>query len=152
MNLFRFGLETYINDISGYGAKLYSGRWNNVGKPMLYTSSSPSLAMLEFICNASGIAKTTQTCLLTIKINGNIKIEELMVNDLPENWQNVPAPDSIKIIVDRWLQSNISLILKVPSAVMPVEFNFLINPMHQDFTKINIENIIKMDIDNRIIK
>jgi hypothetical protein len=79
---------------------------------MLYTSSSPSLAMLEFICNASGIAKTTQTCLLTIKINGNVKVEELKVNDLPENWQNVPAPDSIRNIGDRWLQSKISLILK----------------------------------------
>jgi RES domain-containing protein len=69
MQLFRFGLETYINDISGFGAKLYGGRWNNVGNAMLYTACSPSLCMLEFICNASGIAKTVQTSLLTLKID-----------------------------------------------------------------------------------
>ena len=74
MQLFRFGLETYINDISGYGAKLYGGRWNNVGNAMLYTACSPSLAMLDFVCNASGIAKTVQTSLLTLKIDSKVKL------------------------------------------------------------------------------
>lgn len=152
MQLFRFGLETYINDISGYGAKLYGGRWNNVGNSMLYTACSPSLCMLEFICNASGIAKTVQTSLLTLKIDSKVKLEQLTVNEMPENWQDVPAPDILKRIGDNWLKGNTSVGIKVPSAVMPIEFNVLINPLHKDFSKLTIENIVKMDIDKRIIK
>jgi RES domain-containing protein len=152
MQLFRFGLETYINDISGYGAKLYGGRWNNVGNAMLYTACSPSLCMLEFICNASGIAKTVQTSLLTLKIDSKVKLEQLTVNEMPENWQDVPAPDILKRIGDNWLKGNTSVGIKVPSAVMPIEFNVLINPLHRDFSKLTIENIVKMDIDKRIIK
>lgn len=152
MQLFRFGLETYINDISGYGAKLYGGRWNNVGNTMLYTACSPSLAMLEFVCNASGIAKTVQTSLLTLKLDSKVKLEQLTINEMPENWQDVPAPDILKRIGDNWLKGNTSLGIKVPSAVMPIEFNVLINPLHKDFSKVTIENIVKMDIDKRIIK
>jgi RES domain-containing protein len=152
MQLFRFGLESYIDDLSGYGAKLYGGRWNNVGSAMLYSACSPSLAMLEFVCNASGIAKTLQTCLLTLKLDSKVKFEVLTTNDLPENWQDVPAPDVLKRIGDNWIKSNASLVLKVPSAVMPIEFNVLINPLHKDFPKLSIENIVKMDIDNRILK
>lgn len=152
MQLFRFGLEIYINDISGYGAKLYGGRWNNAGNSMLYTACSPSLAMLEFVCNASGIAKTVQTSLLTLKLDSKVKFEQLTVNEMPENWQDVPAPDILKRIGDNWLKGNTSVGIKVPSAVMPIEFNVLINPLHKDFSKLTIENIVKMDIDKRIIK
>jgi len=152
MQLFRFGLETYIDDLSGYDAKLYGGRWNNVGSAMLYSAYSPSLAMLEFVCNASGIGKTVQTCLLTLKLDSKVKFEVLTTNDLPENWQDVPAPDVLKRIGDNWIKSNASLVLKVPSAVMPIEFNVLINPLHKDFLQLSIENIVKMEIDNRILK
>lgn len=152
MQFFRFELETYINDISGYGAKLYGGRWNIVGNAMLYTACSPSLAMLEFVCNASGIAKTVQTSLLTLKLDGKVKLEQLTVNEMPENWQDVPAPDILKRIGDNWLKGNTSVGIKVPSAVMPIEFNVLINPLHKDFSKLTIDNIVKMDIDKRIIK
>lgn len=152
MNIYRFGLKKFINDISGQGAKIYGGRWNSVGNAMLYTSFSPSLAMLEFACNASGITKTNQTSLLTLKIASNVKIDSIAMNDLPDNWQQVPSPDSLKTIGNNWLKKNKTLALKVPSAIMPLEYNLLINSLHKDFIKLEIENFVDMNIDNRILK
>jgi RES domain-containing protein len=107
---------------------------------------------LEFVCNASGIAKTVQTSLLTLKLDSKVKLEQLTVNEMPENWQDVPAPDILKRIGDNWLKGNTSVALMVSSAVMPIEFNVLINPLHKDFSKLTIENTVRMDIDKRIIK
>lgn len=152
MVFYRFGLKKFIFDLSGQGAKIYGGRWNSVGNAMLYTSCTPSLSMLEFACNASGIAKTNQTSLLTLKLEAKVRIETLTINDLPDNWQQVPAPDSLKMIGNNWIKSNKTLALKVPSAIMPLEYNLLINPLHKDFSKLVIENVVDMNIDNRILK
>ena len=152
MHIYRFGLKKFIGDLSGQGAKIYGGRWNSVGNAMLYSSFSPSLAMLEFVCNASGIAKTIQTSLLTLKLDSKVKIEIITMNDLPVDWQQVPSSDSLKVIGNNFLKRNKSLALKVPSAIMPLECNFLINTLHKDFFKIVIENLIDMNIDNRILK
>ena len=152
MLIYSFGLKKFISDLSGQGAKMYGGRWNSVGNAMLYTSYSPSLAMLEFTCNASGIAKTIQTSLLTLKLDSKVKIEIITLNDLPANWQQVPSPDSLKVIGNNWLKSNKTLALKVPSAIMPLESNLLINSIHKDFFKLEIENFVDMNIDSRILK
>lgn len=152
MQIYRFGLKKFISDISGQGAKIYGGRWNSVGNSMLYTSYSPSLAMLEFTCNASGITKTIQTSLLTLKLDSKVKIEIITLNDLPANWQQVPSPDSLKVIGNNWLKSNKTLALKVPSAIMPLECNLLINSLHKDFFKLEIDNFVDMNIDSRILK
>ena len=152
MLIYRFGLKKFMGDLSSQGAKLYGGRWNSVGNSMLYTSYIPSLAMLEFGCNASGITKTIQTSLLTLKLDSKVKIEIITLNDLPANWQQVPSPDSLKVIGNNWLKSNKTLALKVPSAIMPLECNLLINSLHKDFFKLEIENFVDMNIDNRILK
>jgi RES domain-containing protein len=149
MKFYRFALQKYIHDISGNGAKLYGGRWNSEGNAVVYTSGSPSLAMLEFICNASSISRTNQTSLLTLTLDDKVPIDVLTTNDLPENWQNVPAPNRLKVIGDSWLKESKGLILKVPSAVMAVEFNYLVNPIHKDFKKLKIESLIDMNIDER---
>jgi RES domain-containing protein len=152
MHIYRFGLKKFISDLSGQGAKIYGGRWNAVGNAMLYSSYSPSLAMLEFACNASGITKTIQTSLLTLKLDSKVKIEIITLNDLPANWQQVPSPDSLKVIGNNWLKSNKTLALKVPSAIMPLECNLLINSLHKEFFKLEIENFVDMNIDSRILK
>jgi RES domain-containing protein len=152
MHIYRFGLKKFIGDLSGQGAKIYGGRWNSVGNAMLYSSFSPSLAMLEFACNASGIAKTIQTSLLTLNLDSKVKIEIISLNDLPADWQQVPSPDSLKVIGNNWLKSNKTLALKVPSAIMPLECNLLINSLHKDFFKLEIDNFIDMNIDSRILK
>jgi RES domain-containing protein len=152
MLIYRFGLKKFIVDLSGQGAKIYGGRWNSVGKAMLYSSYSPSLAMLEFACNASGIANTIQTSLLTLKLDSKVKIEIISLNDLPANWQQVPSPDSLKAIGNNWLKSNKTLAMKVPSAIMPLESNLLINSLHKEFFKLEIENFVDMNIDSRILK
>jgi len=152
MLIYRFGLKKFIGDLSGQGAKIYGGRWNSVGNAMLYSSYSPSLAMLEFACNASGITKTIQTSLLTLKLDSKVKIEIITLNDLPANWQQVPSPDSLKVIGNNWLKSNKTLALQVPSAIMPLECNLLINSLHKDFFKLEIENFVDMNIDSRILK
>lgn len=152
MQLYRFALQKFVKDLSGEGAKLYGGRWNSKDNAMLYTAYSPSLAMLEFVCNAGNLARTKQTALLTLQLTAKVKTEILTVNDLPTDWQKVPSPDALKRIGDNWLKSGSTLMLKVPSAIIPFEHNCLINPMHKDFSKLIIEDIVALDIDNRILK
>jgi RES domain-containing protein len=81
-----------------------------------------------------------------------VKIEIITLNDLPVNWQQVPSPDSLKVIGNNWLKSNKTLAMKVPSAIMPLECNLLINSLHKDFFKLEIENFVDMNIDSRILK
>jgi RES domain-containing protein len=65
--------------------------------------------------------------------------QSISIGDLPDNWQADPIPQSVKKAGDRWIKNQESVILKVPSAIIPVEFNYLINPSHPDFGKIVIQ-------------
>lgn len=66
-------------------------------------------------------------------------LQSIAIDDLPDNWQADPIPQSVKKAGDRWIKNQESVILKVPSAIIPVENNYLINPLHPDFEKIVIQ-------------
>ena len=78
-------------------------------------------------------------------------IIELQKNELPLNWQAYPSPDSLKKIGDLWLQNKNSLALKVPSAVVDVEYNVLLNPLHKDFNKVKVIGVKPYQIDKRLL-
>lgn len=149
MQVFRIAKKAYIRDLTGTGAKRYGGRWNPRGTPILYTSEQRSLAILEMLVNASMLTIPTDLALLTLQISDSTNHSHIDLDDLPSNWRNSPAPLRLSEIGAKWVMSNKSVILKVPSAIVPEELNILINPLHPDFKKISIESVSDFTLDSR---
>jgi RES domain-containing protein len=81
-----------------------------------------------------------------------VKIEYLEVAQLPPDWRNIAAPAVLANISDRWFQSGSTAILAVPSVVIPIEYNYLINPSHPDFVKLRVEPPQPFELDPRLWK
>lgn len=150
MKVFRICKEKYANDLSGTGAKLVGGRWNSKGIPILYTSESRALAMTEVAVHLPYNLIPNDFVLVTIDIPENLKLEEVLVKNLSKKWNNFPINNSTQNIGNEFVKNNDALVLKVPSAVVAGDFNYLINSNHKDFDKIEIENIIPFIFDNRL--
>jgi RES domain-containing protein len=153
MKVYRIVKKKRLNTIlSGYGASLSGGRWNSEGTEVVYTSKSVSLAIMEnFVHLGVLVNNKLQYSIATINIPDNL-IDVLKVEQLPSDWKTNPPPESTAQIGDAWIQNNSSLALVVPSVVVPIEENVLINPLHKDFSKISIIEINDYYYDDRMWK
>lgn len=149
MIVFRLCRNRYANDLSGKGAESSGGRWNSKGIPMVYTAESRALCLAETAVNLPINYLTDDYRMVSILIPDNIKIIELKLNDLPADWQSYPHSLSTQLIGDLFVSKKESLIMKVPSVIVPEESNFLINPLHQMAKYISIEKTLVFKIDNR---
>jgi RES domain-containing protein len=152
MDLFRIAREPYINDLSGEGARLYGGRWNRKGIPVLYCSPSISLAAMEVLVNTPMVSMPDDLQLLMLSVPDNIRPEQITVNTLPDNWSASPAPELLRDMGSGWIESQSSLLLKVPSAVIPLEWNILANPAHPEFEHVKKLQIHPFRFDERLIR
>jgi len=148
MVVYRITKCAYNKDLTGAGAAINGGRWNSKGVFVLYTSATPSLALLETVVHLSVIPKES-FCLATIRIPED-KIAELEITDLPFDWAVYPAPGKLKAIGDKFISENKYLAMKIPSAVVPVENNILINPRHPDFEKVRLLSSEEVLLDARL--
>ncbi len=132
----------------GEGARLFGGRWNNKGKSCVYVAGSESLALLEILVHLESDAILNAYCV----IKSNIDNKQIMtLGNLPKNWQAEPAPPQTAIIGDQWLKSGQSLALRVPSVIVPREYNYLLNPNHPDMAQmIQTTEVIDLNIDPRL--
>ena len=148
MKVYRLTPKKYATDLSGMGAKLYGGRWNRVGISLLYTSENLSLSVLENIVhiNNPNFLPTFQA--ITIEIPNSIK--EYYKGDFVENWRNQDAFESLRKLTDNFVEKNEFLAMKVPSAIIDVEYNFLINPQHPLFKEVKIINQQEFSFDQRL--
>lgn len=152
MKLFRISKTKYINDLSGIGAQLYGGRWNEKGVRVIYTSESRSLAVLEFLVHVSMINIPKDISIIQIDLPDNIKPSVINTSFLPLNWKSYPSFDILAKIGTRWLKSGKTLLLKVPSVIIENEYNFLINPTHPDFSIIKKKKAVNFNFDTRLFK
>ena len=152
MFLYRITNKKYAADLSGAGAKQYGGRWNSVGKAVIYTSTSVSLATLEFLCHTAGTLIPKNFVIIKLESSDSITSAEIKVTTLPSDWRQYPAPIQLQIIGNKWLDKSERLLLKVPSVIIPIENNILINPFHKEISKIKIVEISDFTIDDRIIE
>lgn len=136
--------------MSGSGARINGGRWNSPGKAALYTSETKSLAMLEVLTNTPLAILRSDFSIITIEITGSFSTDEYTLKDLPSGWNEYPVPISIIRMGDRWLTAGKSLLLRVPSVIVPSECNLIINPAHPDFSKVKITGTEKLVIDKRV--
>lgn len=131
----------------GEGARLFGGRWNSVGTRMVYTSASRSLAALETLVHLN---PPVFFDFVIIPVTFDRRLVETL-KDLPQNWREEPPVRSGQLTGDAWIREKRSAVLEVPSAVMPGEFNFLLNPMHPDFRKLKTGEPDTFTFDRRLL-
>jgi RES domain-containing protein len=153
MKVFRIERQKYLSTtLQGIGASMTDGfRWNSQHTRIVYTSESRSLAMLEIAVHLNIHENLpNDRYLLEIDIPDNIQILEVMLEDLPENWDAKPPTLETQTIGDDFVYGNDAAVLKVPSAIIPEEFNYLINPNHKDAKRIKVLNKRKLEFDERL--
>ena len=136
---------------SGEGARLLGGRWNSKGTTLVYSAGSIALASIEMMVNLPGPKLLEEFVRIPVHIPLNLIID-LPLDKLPGDWNSRPVSPSIKAIGDRWAKKRESVVLKVPSVVVPEEYNYLLNPNHPDFEKITIGTPIIYRFDPRLAR
>ena len=133
---------------TGEGGLYASGRWHPQGFKIVYTAESLALATLEVFVHI----ESDRLPLMAIRawLVDDLAVEEASRDHLPNNWQEESAYPALQQIGKDWLQS-MRPILKVPSAIVPVEFNYLLNPQHPDLT-VRLESPQEFKFDRRMWK
>jgi len=133
------------------GARLYGGRWNSVGSSMVYTAESQALAALEMVIHLDSSDLLDHYVLFKIGIEESL-VTILASRELPRNWRADPPPLKTREIGGSWISAGTSAVLEVPSAILPAEHNFLLNPHHRDFPKLLIGRRTAFRFDPRLAR
>lgn len=134
----------------GEGARLYGGRWNHPGTRAVYTSGSLSLAALEYFVNLDPDLLPRGLVALCAAVPDDVRIQQIGIRDLPRNWRDPPAREVLRDLGTAWVSRGATAVLAVPSAVIPEERNYLLNPAHPDFRRIRIGGAEPFRFDPRM--
>jgi RES domain-containing protein len=148
MIVYRLATALYKEDLSGTGAKLFGGRWNSVGIPALYTTENISLAVLEILVRVDKHTIPDSYHLIKINIPNSIIPAAISQEKLKKGWK-----DDIgytQWMGDEFIKSNEGILLKVPSAIVEEENNYLLNTNHKDFQKVKIQRVSAFHFDKRL--
>ncbi len=151
MEVYRIAKKKYLNDLSGFGAKLYGGRWNREGLQMLYTSAHLSLAVLEILANQFRKKIDHRFGYIKIQIPDKSILDLGDMGNLSVDWRVSQYAQQTVDLGSDWLLSQQSLALRVPSAVLAQESNILVNPFHKDFNKLSVMKTAEVELDGRVI-
>ncbi len=133
MEIFRIAKNSFSNKLTASGK---ASRWNLDDEFILYTGSSRSLSSLELVVHRNSIKPSFTYKVMIISIADEEELfTTILQKDLPQNWRSISAYPDIQFIGSKWYRSKQSLVIKVPSAVIPKEYNYLINTLHPEFTK-----------------
>ena len=131
-----------------------SARWNLNQQWVLYCAASRSLASLELVVNRGSIRPHIKYKVMVVSVSDDLSLcTTLSSKQLPKDWRNEAAYPSLQRIGSEWYRTNTSLILKVPSAIVPMEYNYIINTRHPDFST-NTVNLVRTEAyfwDDRLL-
>lgn len=150
MEVYRIAKENFSKELVASGMAY---RWNNDNQFVLYAGSSRSLATLELVVRRRSINPKSNYRVMIISIADEEELfTTVLKNNLPENWRSVNAYSKLQQIGSDWYKSNQSLVLKVPSAIISQEYNYLINTKHPDFlTKVSLVRTENYFGDERLV-
>lgn len=134
---------------SGEGARLFGGRWNSQGIPVVYLSENRSLATLEILVHARPVLPRDKYDVFVATWDDAL-METLPADKLPANWTEEPPPLASMQVGNQWVKEQRSAVLAVPSVIVPGERNFVLNPMHPQFSKIEIKSAGGFYFDPRL--
>jgi RES domain-containing protein len=142
--------KKYIREaFGGEGAKQFGGRWNPAGYPVVYTAESLSLAILELMVHLDDDSDICSFVAIPVTFPGTL-VQVLPESQWPPNWFSLPIAMPAQQVGKKWLEEMSSVILQVPSSVVPQECNYLINPLHPKFSRLKIGPPQFLHIDQRI--
>lgn len=150
MRLWRLAKGKY-DPLDGEGARLNGGRWNSVGVRMVYTSEHLSLAVLEQLVHVDPANVPPGLEAFEIDVPGDLLISTLPPKLLPAGWADVTDPPTCQALGDYWAQSQNAPVLRIPSAVVQREDNYLINPLHPDAERIQVVGREPFRFDPRLL-
>jgi RES domain-containing protein len=151
MTLYRITREQYAHDLSGIGAEKYGGRWNTPGQRVVYTSASASMALVEILAWTPMDLLLKSGFVLLVLQCPDESMEEVTIADLPHGWNFLSGYAETQKIGDQWLKGRRTLLMRVPSAILPIEKNLLVNPMHPMMSQVEIQEIFDLLIDPRVL-
>ena len=134
---------------SGEGARLFEGRWNSAGVPMVYCSEHLSLAALEILVHTQPVTIRDKFRAFRVTWDGKMMIS-LGLKELPEGWNLYPPSAASKKVGTEWAKSGRTPVLALPSVIVPLEQTYLLNPKHPDFGKIKIKDAGAFVLDQRL--
>lgn len=149
MIVYRISSSKYASDLRGKGARLHGGRWNHKLTPCIYTAASRALAILEYSENVNIDEIPRALSMVSIEIP-DTSILTLGQPQLPGDWRQAPAPSSAKDFGTALSKQNQYVVMRIPSAVVPEEYNYLINPLHPEMNKVRIMEVKDCLYDLRI--
>lgn len=138
------------NAFDGEGARLAGGRWTSPGHPVVYTAENAALAALEMLVHLDATARPGYVLIpCTFPNDFVLRLDR---RRLPAAWRAYPAPAVLQQLGDAWIQSRASAVLDVPSAVISMQSNYLLNPAHADFARVRTGTPGPFDFDSRLVK
>jgi RES domain-containing protein len=152
MLVYRIAKKDVVKDLTGTGAKLFGGRWNQRGTAVIYTSETRALATVEYLVHLSLSNAPRGLMIATIEIPKSIVPEDILRSSLPRGWRNYPPPREVADLGTRWAKSKKSLLLRVPSAIVEHEHNILINPLHSEMRRVVLREVEAFEFEKRLIR
>jgi RES domain-containing protein len=137
--------------LDGAGGLYASGRWHSAPRLVVYASESLALASLETLVHVDPDLPPDDLVALEIGVSEGISIIEVPLTDLPRSWRRYPPPPALAKLGNAWLDAGQSVMLRVPSVLIPTEFNYLINPRHPDARKFKVVAKVKFSFDPRLL-
>ena len=150
MIVYRIAKGNYKQYLSGTGAEMYGGRWNNKGTKLLYTASSIALAMAEITIHVDHSILPVDFYVISIEIPDRPIHRILLTNLTHFEWNSNPPSFQTQQIGDNFIAENKYIALEVPSAIVPGEFNILVNPNHIEKSKIKVIDVQEFPFDKRL--
>nr|WP_294894305.1 RES family NAD+ phosphorylase [uncultured Pedobacter sp.] len=148
MELYRLGACHFAGNLSGEGAKIYGGRWNSEGVPAIYFASSRALAVLEVLVHLPTGLLPRNFCMATFETS--VAFTEFNAEELPDKWQSYPFLKRTQVLGNQFFKENKSMLLKVPSAIVQGDFNYIANPLHPDIKKLKFLDKVSFSFDDRL--
>ena len=147
MLVYRIVHKRYADSLFASGLE---GRWNNKKKKVLYTAESISLAYLETLAHRKGLGFNKDFKIMVIRIPSNAEIQTVESSELSKSWRDFRNYSDCQKIGNAWFDADEKLCLKVPSAVVPENWNVVINTFHQDFKKVKLIDVLDFEPDDRL--
>jgi len=152
MQVFRLCRKKYGLTLYGKGAALKGARWNSPGTEIIYTAANRSLAMAEVAVHFTIATLPADYYMLTIDVPSDIIPEKLNTHELPNGWNAFPPSRKTQQYGDDFIRGKKGVILRVPSVVTAGDYNYLINPYHPDFERVEIMKADPFPFDQRLFE
>lgn len=136
----------------GEGTRRFGSRWVPKGLPAIYTSATLSLAALELFVHTDPDLAPAELLAISADIPDTLVVREIDLSDLPVTWREIPAPPELQELGRSWIAEGKATILSVPSVVVPMERNYVLNPAHAGFRRIQIGEAHAFSVDPRMWK